>query len=513
MSPPVSEPKGDHAARESTRGVAIITLAKGWFLLTGFAQPILLVAALKAEGYGLYGLALNVISILNNVVVAGSIQAMSRAVTEGGARALRRGLVLHLLLGLVLSGSLALGADLIGASALHDARLPKLLRIGAIVVGNYCVYAALVGGLNGQRRFVAQAGLDMTFATLRTALVVGLAFTAAKVTGAISGFAAASGVILVLALVLSRDSLRGAGETAAANEPSFAAFAKHYARFFAPVLVYQLALNLVFQADLLVLKALSSRLGHQTVAQLDRLAGIYKAVQTFAFLPYQLLLSVTFVIFPVVSRATFEGDRDSARSFIRGALRFSALALGLMLSVLTGIPGQVLRLAYKPPLDLGANALRVLSLAQGSFALTVLGTTILLAAGRTRVATLIMVAMLAGVMGGDAAGLWLFPEGIASINATATGTALGCGLGLALAAVYFRSEFGEFLSLKTFGRVALSTAVTAALGSLAPALPKPVTLVVAAALGAVYVTMLALTREVTAAELATVRRLIGRKAK
>nr|MBK7068627.1 hypothetical protein [Deltaproteobacteria bacterium] len=111
-----------------------------------------------------------------------------------------------------------------------------------------------MGALNGRRRFRAQAGLDITFATLRTSLVLGLASTHLRVTGAIAGFAIASFIILLVALALHRDELRAP----VTKSVSTGVFARNYARFFAPVLVYQLALNLVLQADLLVMKAVLS---------------------------------------------------------------------------------------------------------------------------------------------------------------------------------------------------------------------------------------------------------------
>lgn len=162
------KPTADRAARDGARGAAFITLAKLWFMATGFLQPLVLTRLLGTDGYGLYALALSAISIVNNVVVTGSIQSMSRAVIQGGARALRRGLLLHAALGVTLGGALALGADALGAGLLHDSRLPGLLRIGAIVVADYSVYAALVGAFNGRHRFATQAGLDITFSTMRT---------------------------------------------------------------------------------------------------------------------------------------------------------------------------------------------------------------------------------------------------------------------------------------------------------------------------------------------------------
>lgn len=499
--------KAEATARESTRGVAVIAVAKAWFMVTGFAQPIVLTRLLLGEGYGLYGVVLNVISILNNVVVAGSIQAMSRAVTEGGVTALRKGLLIHAALGLSLAGALLAGADLLGAGVLHDARLPPLLRIGAVIVADYSVYAALVGALNGRRRFRAQAGLDITFATLRTGLILGLAATPLRVTGAITGFAIASVLILLAALALHRHDLRAP----AAGDVSTGVFARSYARFFAPVLVYQLALNLVLQADLLVMKAVLSRREGVDEAAVNTLAGVYKAVQNFAFLPYQLLLAVTFVVFPVVSKSTLEGDREATAGFVRGAMRFSALALGAMLAVLGAMPGGVLRLAYRPPFDLGAPVLRWLSLAQGAFALSVIGTTIVLAAGRTAAATALMAAMLAAVFAGNLVGLALSPADLTALTHTALGTLFGCLVGLVLVGAFVRRTFGAFLSLATAARVAACGVGAAAVGAWVPWPGKVGTLAGAAVVALIYVALLVVTREVTPGEVARIRRVLRRR--
>ena len=269
--------------------------------MTGFLQPVVLTLILSRTGYGLYASVLNPISIVNNVIVAGSIQAMSKTVTTSGIGALRRGLVFHCLLAAVVGATLVVVSGPLG---LGDAQVPPLIRISAIVAANYSVYAALVGALNGQQRFATQAKLDMTFATLRTGLIIALAATPWRVMGSIAGFALASTVIVVIALVVAWPR---ASERVPASETGRAAFFREYASFFAPVLLYQLALNMVLQADLLVLKRLL--LERVSAAQADELVGVYKAVQNFAFLPYQLLLAVTFVVFPVVSKATTEGGR------------------------------------------------------------------------------------------------------------------------------------------------------------------------------------------------------------
>ena len=526
----------ESVAQRSTRGVAMIAMAKAYFLLTGFAQPILLTRALGQTRYGVYGTVLNAVSILNNVVVAGSIQAMSKSVTEQGPVALRRGLVLHLAVGAVLASLLVALSGPLGNGVLCDPQLPALLAIASVIVGNYSVYAALVGALNGRQEFRAQATLDMTFATLRTGLVIGLAYTSWKVRGSVTGFAIASGLITLFALSIVWPMMKspaGAKPTAAETE-SFGVFARRYVRFFAPVLLYQLAMNLVLQADLLVLKALLSRrfsgtaggrivsdacdaantAAHGALDRVNELVGIYKSVQNFAFLPYQLLLAVTFVVFPVVSRATFEGDRESARRFVRGTLRFSALAVGAFLVVLVGRPGGVLRIAYRPEVEVGAAALRLLSLGQGAFAIAVIATTIILAAGRTRAATLLMLGMLATVFAGDYLGITMAASDTATLAGAAAGTGAGCWLGAIVIGIYTKRTLGAFVPAATMVRTLMALAVSATAIAMVPLHGKIITLLLAMVGVGLYVVLVLAMGEISADErraiVSTMKRRLGR---
>jgi hypothetical protein len=59
-------------------------------------------------------------------------------------------------------------------------------------------------------------------------------------------------------------------------------------------------------------------------------AGNYEALRTFAILPYQALLVVTFVIFPLVSRATFAADREATRAYVSQTMRYALILAGLM---------------------------------------------------------------------------------------------------------------------------------------------------------------------------------------
>src|SRR5262245_56473240 len=193
------------------RGGLAVTGAKVYFILTGLVQQVALKQALGLEGYGALSSALASASIVYNPIVAASIQGVSHAVatTPEAERelALRRTLRVHGVLALGLGGAFfalapALG-DLTGA-----AHIVSALRLLSAVLITYGLYAPLVGALNGQTRFVTQAGLDALAATLRTVGLIGGAVALAHggsqefggVEGAALGFALSSCLVLLVAL-------------------------------------------------------------------------------------------------------------------------------------------------------------------------------------------------------------------------------------------------------------------------------------------------------------------------
>ena len=69
------------------RGVMFIGFAKIYFMLTGFAQRFLLTRLIGAADFGDFAIVNNFVSIINNTVVQGTIQGVSKLTAEDDARA------------------------------------------------------------------------------------------------------------------------------------------------------------------------------------------------------------------------------------------------------------------------------------------------------------------------------------------------------------------------------------------------------------------------------------------
>jgi O-antigen/teichoic acid export membrane protein len=475
----------ESAAKTVGRGVMFIGFAKIYFMLTGAVQRFLLNNILGAANLGDFAIVNSFVSIINNTVVQGTIQGVSKPTAEDDARAgavQRAGLRLQGGLGLLLAVIILTGSSAL-AAFWHTPRLASYFRIAALIPLLYAVYAVFVGSANGLRRFRTQASFDVGFSTLKTALLVGLAVVW-SVTGAFAGFVAAAAIILLVAARVMR--------LPAGGEPFPT---RRIATFMGAVVVYTALLNLALNSDLLLLRRFAlSAPGVDAIAAAT-VAGNYEALRTFAILPYQALLVVTFVIFPLVSRATFAADREATRAYVSQTMRYALILAGLMGIVLAARPSALFGTIYKPELRAGAAALPILVAGQCCLAMLSVACSILNAAGRTRAPLLLMILTLAIGSTGIALFVPQAAPGTPMLITTATATAVATGIGLLAALVVLRTQLGGMPPVATIVRVALALAGAVVAGRLVPGHGKLLGFAVMAMVGLAYLAILVITRE------------------
>lgn len=505
----MDEPQDD--ARRAGRGLISIAGAKVYFIVAGFIVQFSLPRLFGSpEVFGFFSVAMSGISIINNVLIAATIQSVSKFVSEDEARApatLRQGLTLQAMLGLAVVSAIGIGAETLGAFML-DRSLAPLLRVASIVTLSYAIYAAIIGHLNGMRSFVRQARYDATFTTLRTfglLIGAGLGFGAM---GAMSGFAAAAATITVLSLVGVGVGERGARAPAGV-----------WLAFMAPIWAYQGCLNGVLQVDLWVLKKTIAELATAGGAglvgaadQADRYAGFYRGAQTFAFVPYQLVLATTFIVFPTVSRATALGDERAATQAVRGSLRFSTLALLAMAAPIAGAGEPLLRFAYGAEYVAGAPALRVLAFGLVAFTLFVVSATAMGGSGRPAVSAGVAALGLVVVVVACRGLLVRIGLGEHALEAAAAGTSLGMLVAMVAAGLAVWKRFGTFVPGPTAARAVIASIAGffVARYGIPPGTPLGFLLAPAAGFTA-FVAVLLVTREIGAGELELVRGILGRR--
>lgn len=514
-------------ARNAGRGGVLVLGAKVFFIVIGFIQQALLKHALGLSEYGALSRVLAHANILNNVVVQGSIQGVSRRVApvrehfEGELRACLR---VHVPLAFALAAAFFLLAEPIAAFQ-KAAHIASPLRVMALVILAYGIYAPLVGALNGRARFDRQAALDVIFATLRTIGLVGLGWLFVRrdlggAVGASVGFASAALLVVPLAARWAQQRDRASAGRADAEAHPTKLSAGTYLAALSQVAIAQLLVNALMQIDITLAgrflseaALLANSDAGVAAKRADEWVGVYRACQLFAFLPYQLVLSVAQVLFPMVARAHAQGNDKLVAETVERGLRIATLLAGAIVAIVAANPGTLLRFAYGQEVsDRGADTLRILALGQGAFALFGVASTVLVSLGRERTSAILSGAALSVV----AATCWAFVSGATfgeeQLRRTALATSLGLAIAVVLAGVAVKRAAGAFAPLLTLLRVALAIATAAASGLAMASLPKLPSLVVAA-LGATtavlaYAAVLWLTRELTSDDGRSVVRLV-----
>jgi O-antigen/teichoic acid export membrane protein len=291
---------------------------------------------------------------------------------------------------------------------------------------------------------------------------------------------------------------------------------KVLARFFSGVAFYLLIVNLLMFTDGLLLKRVVTEFATargiaDPTAYANAQAGFYGAVQNVARIPYQLILAVTLVIFPLISKSTFDNDIEKTRGYIRNTMRYSLVVAAGFAVALSARPDSVMRLFYKPEYAVGSHALWALVLGYVAFSLFNIAGTIINGSGRTLPTTVIGVVTLAATIAAEWIGIRMALEtGHDPLFVAAVATAATMTLGVLLSAGYLWRTFGAApLPLMTLVRVAIAYGVAVAVGAAwtrAGIMPGKVgTLASSAAIGLVYLIVCVATGELRPAELKRLR--------
>jgi stage V sporulation protein B len=492
--------------------------AKVFFLLVGFVQQPLLRLAVGLGDFGGLAQAMVVANVVNNVVISSGTQGVSRVVAGAPGRedeALRAVLKVHVPLAIVVAGAMAAGAPLYARFERAEDVVAPLLVLAAVAL-LYGVYAPLIGYLNGRNRFGRQAALDVVFGVLRTVGLVGFGYGFASrglsgVLGTTLGWVAAAACIVPLA---ARST--GFGVAVPDARPSTVPAAGAYLGILLPIAGAQLFTNLLMQVDIGLLGRFlsesASAAGFAADDQVRRDAvkawvAVYKECQTFAFLPYQLLFSVTLILFPMLARARAESDEVAVKAFVARGSRLAAVFGGLLVAVVVAMPESLLAFAYGADAAKGAEVLRIMGLGQGAFAMLGIAMTVLTSLGHERLTAGITLLAVAAVAAACFAIVPFAQFGHAQLVRSVQATALALAVALAAASVVVVRRAGAFVPVATAVRVGIALAVCYGAGVAVPPVSRVVTPALALVVSLLYVVVLVVTGELGRADLTMVRSL------
>ena len=350
MSSSLPEPSSEGSDNRVGRGYLWLTGAKLWFLVTATLLNIGLPRLLgDPTSFGDYKVVAGFLAVLSMVILAGALQTSSKSISEqpefrGTLR--RRAERLAFSISASLSLIVFIAAEPIAQNLWQDKALAEPLRLASGVILAYGLYATWIGAANGVKNYRTQALFDIGFATLKTGGIIAAVILGFGISGIFLTFTTVALLMTAVAfLVIARKTVDQVKTENAASEQGMAL--KKMATFMGGVMGFNLTLNLLLQGDVVLLKGLIHEASTEAIAagkslglehlrdmsaedSTSYLAGLYGAVRNVTMIPYQGIISLTFVIFPILSAATFQADQEKTQATVHGALRFAVLLISLL---------------------------------------------------------------------------------------------------------------------------------------------------------------------------------------
>ncbi|MDP3685890.1 MAG: oligosaccharide flippase family protein [bacterium] len=430
------------ALRRTTRlsGAAALAVSQAILIALGYVTHLIVGKIGGPPLYGIYGVVLSLMSIINMLLTLGIPVAASKEVAEDEANSggvFVSALRLQLLFAAVLSMATIFLAQPL-AAVLGDPRLAPLIRFTALIFPSTAVYALFSNYFNGLHAFAAQARLTVLYAIVKLAGSVGLLFFFRSVTAALSGFIFGGLAATAIGFLQSWTTIRSRIRARIPPQRLFV--------FAGSFVGTSIALQILMSLDLFLVKRFLLD---------DTLVGYYNAATTIARIPYFILQGLGFVFLPSVARL-FKEDVARAREFIREVFRYLFLFLAPITALAATTSKALVRFFFSADYIPAARSLTLLSIALGFLSAFYLLSTIAAGAGRPKVPLRIawILIPLAGMLGA-----LLIPRG--GLEGAALATLAAAGAGTALLAIYMYRQFRLTFPVRTFirGFVAVGVAV------------------------------------------------------
>jgi len=418
-------------------GALFLSIAQAVLLGLGYITHILIGKLGGPPLYGVFGVVLNFMNIINMLLTLGIPVAMSKELAEdeensGGIfkTAIKAQFIFALLLSLltlIFSKQIAL--------AFGDTKLATAIEFTALVYPCTALYSIFSNYFNGLHAFAIQASLIVAYSIFKLIGSVSL-LERFGVTGALSGFAIGAAIVTIPGIFLSRKTIKGRTKRPVKLNKLLT--------FAGAFVGTSIALQILMSIDLFMVK----RFLHD-----DTLAGYYNAASTLSRIPYFILQALGFVFLPSVARL-MKQDVQKGREFIKDISRYLFLLLLPVTALAAATSKGLIHLFYSREYEPGSQPLTLLMVALGLLATFYLFASISAGAGKPKVPLYISWVLLPLSL---TFGYFLIPE--YKLEGAAITTIIVSAIGATTIGIYMFKRFSLSFPLKTLFNGILATAI------------------------------------------------------
>jgi stage V sporulation protein B len=313
---------------KNIKGTIYLSVAALIFLLFSYGANLWLAHVLGPSKYGVYGVVISIMALLNLMQTTGLPQTISRTVAFGK---IPEEVILNIgyKLQITTTGLLTLFFILISyplSVLLNDRQLFPYLIASAAILPFYGIYALYSGYLNGLHKFSQQAFINIIYSTSKLILIIVLA-KKWGLAGAIAAFILAPILPIVFAKVPYPKAEIGQ-------------YSYLYKKLFKESLPFVgiAFIIMAFQSfDLLFIKG---------IVKDNAVAGYYTVAQSIALIPFLGFAAIGQVIFPNISSLIGSGGNLHVRKMISQSFRYLILLVFPLVCLMIATASRLIQLLY-----------------------------------------------------------------------------------------------------------------------------------------------------------------------
>jgi stage V sporulation protein B len=462
------------------RGAIFLTISSLIFIVSGYIINIWLGRYLGPAEYGIYGIIISLVSIINITQTSGIPLAVAKYAAsnkEQGEAVYKTGFFLQLISTCFISLLFFILSTPI-ATILKDKDLIPYIQLAALIFPFYGIFALITGFYNGLHNFKKQAVLHIIYSFIKILTIIPFAI-----------FFHLSGVIFGFILSPILTLLTGFHLPKAATRFSY----KKLIVFSLPLIGIAIFSNLLQSIDIFFVKMLGAS---------ENDPGYYTASQNISRIPFFALSALSTVLLPTISKTVSQNLEKETKSYINSCMRIVLLLCIPVVLFMSATSAELLQFIYTTEYLPAAQSLSILLIGIAFLTIFTVQSNILNGAGNPKTPLIIAIcsvcitAVLCVI---------LIPYG--NLNGAAFATTIGCFVAMVLTTIMVYKRFNTVPSLRSFIKVILASLP---LYFLAKAITFPVFLLPLfyLLLFSLYIVFLIIIKELTKSDFDMIRSLI-----
>lgn len=408
-----------------------MTISSIFFIISGYVINIWLGRFLGPELYGIYGVTIALWSLVTIVLVAGVPQAITKLISTNQSETdniLKSSIILQIISAVVFTLIYYLLADFI-ASLLNDSKLSEYIRLSSLIIPTYTLFSLFNNYYNGQQKFGIQASMNLIYSIIKTVLSVVLGY-----------FLLLKGVMIALILSPILPLIL------------FMKIPKMRLKSYPYKKILMLSITFVGFSIFSTAQTSLDLFFIKTILQSDQLAGFYTASQNISRIPFYIINSLSFVIFPVIAFNITNNNNEHNKQVISNAIRYACLILIPLAFIISATSNQLIDLLYTNIYAEASGSLSILIIGTIFYNLLFIFSYILNGAGKTL--TSIYICILGNIV---TIILCIILIPVYSLVGAAISTVIGCLIAMILAAIFVYRQFNILVSIKSLMKIVSSS--------------------------------------------------------